>query len=107
MRSSFSPPDNQTAFLRDMPSLVLQHMVTPIQTVSEETLKEKHANLTGVAVEVPLHKGKGLGSNCQSSESVSQATAQQAATMKQNWQVLMPILCLHQEGWFSPLFHSR
>ncbi|KAK8455788.1 hypothetical protein SEVIR_4G219401v4 [Setaria viridis] len=43
-------------------------------SVSEETLKEKHANLTGVAVEVPLHKGKGLGSNCQSSESACQAT---------------------------------
>jgi hypothetical protein len=30
--------------------------------------------LTGVAAEIPLHKEKGPGSNCQSSESVCQAT---------------------------------
>ncbi|KAJ1259983.1 hypothetical protein BS78_10G197300 [Paspalum vaginatum] len=43
-------------------------------SVSEEMLKEKHANLTGVAMDVSLHKGKGVGSNCQSLESASQAT---------------------------------
>jgi len=43
-------------------------------SVSEETLKEKNANLTGVAVDVSLHKGTGLGSTCQSSESACQAT---------------------------------
>ncbi|XP_025811385.1 ABC transporter G family member 36-like isoform X2 [Panicum hallii] len=43
-------------------------------SVSEETLKEKNANLIGVAVDVSVHKVKGLGSNCQSSESFCQAT---------------------------------
>ncbi|RLM55353.1 ABC-2 type transporter [Panicum miliaceum] len=43
-------------------------------SVSEETLKEKNANLIGVAVDVSVHKVKGLGSNCQSSESSCQAT---------------------------------
>ncbi|PUZ59878.1 hypothetical protein GQ55_4G078800 [Panicum hallii var. hallii] len=43
-------------------------------SVSEETLKEKNANLIGVALDVSVHKVKGLGSNCQSSESFCQAT---------------------------------
>ncbi|OEL16187.1 ABC transporter G family member 36 [Dichanthelium oligosanthes] len=42
-------------------------------SVSEEALKDKHANLTGVAVDVSLHERKGLGSNCQSSESACPA----------------------------------
>ncbi|CAL5048790.1 unnamed protein product [Urochloa decumbens] len=43
-------------------------------SVSEETLTEKLANLTGVAVDVLLHKWKGLGGNCKSSESAYPAT---------------------------------
>nr|CAB3468473.1 unnamed protein product [Digitaria exilis] len=46
-------------------------------SVSEDMLKEKHANLTGVGLDVYVsihNKGKALGSNTQSSESACQAT---------------------------------
>jgi len=41
-------------------------------SVSEETLKEKHANLTGMTVDVSLHEEKEFGCNCQSYESACQ-----------------------------------
>lgn len=68
-----NPPNSLTTLLRGMYVLFgFTAYGHSYPSVSEETLKEKHANLTGMTIDVSLHKEKEFGCSCQSYESACQ-----------------------------------